>query len=336
MILVRAMDFTRLNIICIFSIIFIFSFVGVRASSALGVGGAIFNYEIAPGGHISHEMVVSIDRNDPPIDIEVEVVGFGQLLDGGNMELKKELDMSPYSARTFLNVSPTSFHLKPGESQKVLLEGYVPANVGDGGRYAIVYLHSLPQGEGKIGVILAIDVPVLLTIQESPKIYNGEITNITLEKPVSGKSINVSIIYKNTGNYHYKALAEVLLMDEADNVLSRNATPLTFSSIIPSCSRIFKLSLSPNDTLMPGTYYVNSIVKLDNGTILDSKKEKLQSETKFEVEKSTTNIWILICLIVVILILVSYILWRIRRARAIIRKTNGDYPLELEKIPQVA
>ena len=46
--------------------------------------------------------------------------------DGSVLEIEPELDKSPFSARPFLKVSPSSFHLNPGGSQEVEVDGTIP------------------------------------------------------------------------------------------------------------------------------------------------------------------------------------------------------------------
>ena len=123
---------TKAKRILLASMIIISSIVTAPVSG-FSVSGAIFEAEVAPGQSISHNMTVSIDESDPPMNLLAEVVGFGQTLDGGNIELSPMADTSPCSARSFLSVDPTSFHLDPGESQNVLLDGIVPFDIGSGG-----------------------------------------------------------------------------------------------------------------------------------------------------------------------------------------------------------
>ncbi len=242
------------------------------ASAGLGVSGAIFEANVTPGQHISHEMLVNIDPKDQPMDFVAGVIGFGRSLDGANAEIRPELDNSPYTARPFLKVSPASFHLEPGGSKEVVLEGNIPSGVGEGGRYALVNIRSLPTGNGNVGMAVAIDVPVRLTIANTRLIKTGEITNLSIDKPISRKMQNVSLLFNNTGNYHYYAFAEADLMDAKGNILANSSTPLTASSIIPRTARLFKMELIPKQELRPGSYKINSTVRLKDGSMLATKE----------------------------------------------------------------
>lgn len=242
------------------------------ALAGLTVSGSYFDAEVAPGQHIEHNMNISTDPGDRAIDLQVDVLGFGRNLQGQNVELKPEEDLGPYTARPFLKVSPRNFTLSPGAYQKVLLEGDVPSDVGEGGRFALVYIHSNATGSGNVGVVVAIEVPVRLTIAGTRLDKRGEIASLNLGKPVSRERQNVSLIFKNTGNYNYYATAEAFLKDRNGTVISNASTPATPNSILPATSKQFDLSIAPKLRLPSGSYRIDSMVKLDNGTILASKE----------------------------------------------------------------
>ncbi|HSD57369.1 MAG TPA: hypothetical protein VLB04_04230 [Methanotrichaceae archaeon] len=257
-----------------------FLLIFMPASSALGVEGVIFEAEAAPGQHVDHEMTVSLRENEAPLDLQVDIQDWGQTLDGSNQELE-EGAKSSCSARGFLQASPSSFHLEPGGSQKVLVEGDVPENVGSGGRYALISVHSLPtveedeESEGNVGVAVAINALVRLTIPGTERLREGEITDMKIEDPTSCEHQNISLIFKNTGNYHYKACAKAALKDEEGNLLVNSSSPLS-SNMIPSASRIFFVSLRPEKELLPGTYRISATVEQEGGSVLASKDTEIK------------------------------------------------------------
>jgi hypothetical protein len=254
---------------CGFLILFILPVPGL---AGLGVSGALFMENVSPGQSVAHEIVVNSDLTDPPMDFIVEVAGFGQALDGGNIRLQEEVDNSPYSARSFLNISPKSFHLDSGASQKVVLDGIIPKDVGNGGRYALASIHSQPMGNGTVGISVGADVLVALTIVGTEQQISGEITGLELIKPVESEHTNVSLIYKNTGNYHYKSRVEAVLSNDKGEFIINASTPLSFSSILPTMSREFKMSLNPGKKLSQGKYRINASVNLEDGTVLATKE----------------------------------------------------------------
>ena len=134
----------QIRLVPIFAaLVFLISAAGI-ASAGLGVSGAFVEKEISPGGSISAIMKVSLGESDSPTDIAVEVFGLGQDRNLMLLCLNASSD-TPYSARPFLNASPSSFHLDPGKSEVVTLRGSIPADVGSGGRYAVVNIHRVPR-----------------------------------------------------------------------------------------------------------------------------------------------------------------------------------------------
>jgi hypothetical protein len=244
----------------------------VPAEAGLTVSDGLLMANVTPGQHISHVMNVSIDKIDPYTKIQAEINGFGQKLDGSNDNLPAKLDVSPYSARPFLNITPNEFNLEPGGTQKFLLNVDVPRNIGKGGMYALVNIYSPPISMGILSVVIAIDVPVVLTIAGTEQIKKGEIVDLEISKPVSIEQQNVSVILKNTGNYHYKAFVEAVLRDKMGKILANASLPVSLTSILPFTLRMFDLSLVPRIPLDPGTYYVNATVRLENSTIIANRE----------------------------------------------------------------
>jgi hypothetical protein len=256
--------------------IIIASLLCLTASPALcgtDIRGALFIAEGNPGDYVDHSMTIGIDDTDSPKNFSVQLMGFGQSLSGASSPLKPEEDISPYSARPFLEINLTEFHLDSGGSQTVNMTGRIPDDVGEGGRYAIVTISSLsPGGEGSVGISVGFEVPVLLTIDGTELIHTGEITDVEIDEIESSPGIKVSAIFKNTGNHHYKAKAGAVLQDKSGKVLAEASTPLSFSSIIPPNSREFKLSLEPGAELNPGAYNLNVTISLKDGTVLANKE----------------------------------------------------------------
>lgn len=252
-------------------------FLVLPLSSALGVDGATLVAMVTPGETIHHEMTVSLAESEAPMDLIANLSGMNQTLSGTYQAVNEENDTGPYTARPFLNISPTSFHLDPGGSQKVILEGTVPESIGDGGRYALVTLKSAPLGNKSVGVLTEIQVPVALTISGSNLIKTGEITGLKVDEPPLATMQNVSLTFKNTGNIHYKALAEADLKDRYGKVLA-NGTSRSGSSINPESSRLLEIKLIPASRLDRGAYMVSAQAKLDDGTVLATR------EARFEIK----------------------------------------------------
>jgi hypothetical protein len=125
--------------------------------------------------------------------------------------------------------------------------------------------------EGNVGVAVAINSLVRLTISGTELLRKGEITDLRIEDPSSCEHQNISLIFKNTGNYHYKACAKAALKDEEGNLLANSSSPLS-SNIIPSASRIFFMSLAPGKKLQPGTYCISAVVEQEDGSVVAAKE----------------------------------------------------------------
>ncbi len=239
----------------------------VPVLAGLRVSGAILVTDVSPGETITHQMAVGIRVSDPAMDILVDVK---------DVDVK---DIGEYSAKNFIAIDKTSFHLEPGGSQDVVVTIHVPQDVGAGGRYAIVYVHSLPSGEGQVGTTVAVNVPIYLTIKGSELIHTGKITELTIGKAVSGQPVVIFTTLENTGNHHFKIKGEVTVSDASGETLDTIYTSLTSSSIVPTLSAQLKATYIPQGELPLGVYSVKSRVMLEDGTLLD------EASGSFEVKE---------------------------------------------------
>ena len=145
----------------------------VSANPGLRVSGAILVTDVSPGDMFTHKMIVGTKDEDQPMDILVDVGAVRQSLDGGYQLLQASEDTGTYSARQFITLDKSSFHLEPGDSQDVIASIHIPEDVGAGGRYAVINVHSQPTGQGQIGIVSAINIPIYLTIKGSQVLHTG-------------------------------------------------------------------------------------------------------------------------------------------------------------------
>lgn len=250
------------------------------ATASLGVKGAIFNAEAAPGEHVVHELNVSLSSDETsPVNMSADLMDWHQNPSGLSIGVKDNPDIAPYSARKFLSVSPSNFTLAPGSYQKVKIEGDMPA--GDGCRYAVVFVHIIPSAEKEntgIAISFGMNTLVLLTIKDSKLVKTGEIDDMSLEEPVSSRQQNFTMAFENTGNYHYRINASALLKDEKGDIL---ATALPASRdikepVVPTARRKISLSFVPSSELKPGNYVASAEVALVDGTVLATKETSFQ------------------------------------------------------------
>jgi hypothetical protein len=243
--------------------------------AGLKVVGSIYTGTLTPGSAGIHTMTVSTQPDDPPMDLMVDILGFGQTPQQSYQGLSPELDTSPYSARTFITVDPQTFHLNSGESQVVKATITLPNNAGDGGRYAMITLRNAPVGNGTTAIVTAVSVPVIVTIKNSAMTRTGTIAEVTVGDVVPGQPIRITTMLKNTGNSHYIPKINVTVTDSAGKIVADVAPDAPPRAIIPTATVNYQASLGTD--LPPGTYTASSKVSLEDGTVLDTKT------TSFEV-----------------------------------------------------
>ena len=249
------------------------------ANPGLRVSGAKLIADVAPGQTITHTMTIGIGDVDPPLDMLVHVTGFGQSLEGAPQVLEDSEDTSPFSARSFITLDTTSFHLDPGDSQQVTATISIPQDVSAGGRYALIDIRSQPIGEGSVGVITAVAVPIALTIKGSELIHEGKITEVSTSDATSGQPVDIFTTFQNTGNHHFKIKGEVTVSDASGETLDTISLPLTASSVMPTLLRQLKATFIPQGELPLGVYSIKSRVMLEDGTLLD------EASGSFEVKE---------------------------------------------------
>jgi hypothetical protein len=254
----------------IYAILLLLAFALIMPVSCLRVDGSLLETEAAPGEHIRHVMTVRLSEGEQSVFAEAKVMGYGINKEGGIDPVEKEDDNNPYSASGYFKVSPESFQLEPGVPTEVVLEGDVPSDIQPGGRYALVEIHTAPQGNGTIGFATAIIVPIRLTINGTNLIKTGEI----VESDISGDDV-LSWSFKNTGNLHFIVSAEAILKDDEGKVIGNFSSQKVVA--VPESVYPFKISLNPDNNLTPGTYTVELSAIGEDGILLDS------SEKTFEV-----------------------------------------------------
>lgn len=157
----------------------------------------------------------------------------------------------------------------------MIVKGQVSKDVGSGGRYALVSICSLPEksktgSENSVGISVAVSALVRLVIAGTDQTLRGEIREANLFN-VSRKHQNLSLLFENTGNCHFKARAEAILLNKEGSILGRASSPLS-SNILPDAKRLFLLPLAPERALEPGCYFVKATMACENGTLLASKE----------------------------------------------------------------
>jgi hypothetical protein len=245
----------------------------VPAASALHVDGVKILMDVRPGMNYTFPMGVSIDAKDPATAIAVDVMGFGQGDDGSYTQVLPVSDTGPYTARPFLSVPEPVLMLKPGEARSFNATIRVPADAVPGGRYATIYIHpeqAAMSGTGA-GVVTAILVPVMLTVQGGPLEETGTITGLRAADPVPGQPAMILVTLNNTGNHHYYgATANVTVTDTRGHLVAAGTSKPSVWALIPGNE--MTLRVSPAPALPLGTYTVKAVARIgEGGAVLDTK-----------------------------------------------------------------
>lgn len=250
----------------------------VLLGSSLGIEitGSLWMQDISPGDEVSQEITLGLSQNDTAANYTLELFGLDQNVQGIN--IPAEEDASPYSAVPFIEFSKNQVHLEPNSSEMVLATAKIPQDVGEGARYAII---SVKQEEKKskkrsVGVTSGVNIPVIFILADSELNETGEISKLDSEEPINPEMLNISILFNNTGNMHYKAKAEAELKDANGEILGTGETPVSFSSIVPPFAHQFDISIKPGTRLEQGTYNLTATVKKDDGTELDKKQINIE------------------------------------------------------------
>jgi hypothetical protein len=235
------------------------------ANPGLHVTNAILVAEVAPGDTITHKMEANIASSDSPMDLIVEVRDLENISE-------------EYSARNFVTLEQTEYHLEPGIPQEIIATVHVPTDVGNGGRYAVVVIKQKPKETG-VNIVVAVNVRLYLTVKESQLVHSGEITNISTGDAVSGKPVEFTTTFRNTGNHHFKFKEVFSISDSQGEELDKIYTSLSAASVIPSLYDDIKATYIPKSSLPLGKYSLKVTAMLDDGTVLD------EAEGYFEVKE---------------------------------------------------
>jgi hypothetical protein len=157
----------------------------VTAAPGLNVDGASCIQTILPGKNYVHSMIVT-NTSSAALNIVIEAEGLAQNSDGTNISVSADEDTSPFSALSYIySIDNPSFYLEAGGSKTVNADIRVPEGATAGTRYAMINIRSLPSGAGQVGVSVAVNVIVVITVPESSGItastpqITGEITDLT-------------------------------------------------------------------------------------------------------------------------------------------------------------
>ena len=250
---------------------------GPTGSEMLSVQPSLINVTAKPGATTTTQLTVRAAAN---LSVTIKSQGLGQGTDGSFAALAADKDAGAFSARSMITASPESLQVKPGDTVAVNVNITVPANVGDGTRYAILTITGMPASPGSstnVGFGVELGVSAIVQIANTPQTKTGEIDGIDVGKALPGQALPVSVSFKNTGNTHFGAVPDELvttatLQDGSGTQLASASANGDQLSIIPGFTRGMPLSMTPMRPLVDGTsYHIEVGVGLKDGTIFDRK-----------------------------------------------------------------
>ncbi|NVO66848.1 hypothetical protein [Methanofollis tationis] len=225
--------------------------------AALRVTGAKWEGEVSPGVPAAHTIVVEPSPGEGEMDAVVEVLGFANAPD------LSYVATGPCSACSSLSVSPTSLHLVPGERATVRATFTPPSS---GCFYALISIRTLPAGEGAMGVVTAVQVPVMLT---SPGAV-AETARIDSVDLVTDGAPAVEIWVTHTGDRHFYGLSGAAeVRDAGGPVIWSGAVDPAAHALVPGSS--VRLSIPVEAALPSGTCRVAARISGGDGTVLDER-----------------------------------------------------------------
>jgi len=250
---------------------------GPTGNEMLSVQPSLISLTAKPGATTTAQLTV---RSAANLSVTIKTQGLGQALDGSFTALAPDKDTGAFSARSMITASPESLTVKPGDTIKLNVNIAVPANAGDGTRYAILTITGMPPapaGSSNVGFGVELGVSTIVQIANTPQHKTGTIDGIDIGKALPGQPLPVTVSFKNSGDTHYGAVPDELVtsatMQDASGAQLASATVNGSQlSLIPGFTRAMPLSMTPSKPLVDGTsYHIEVGVGLKDGTIFDRK-----------------------------------------------------------------
>jgi hypothetical protein len=158
---------------------------------------------IAAGQVVKPQWLEIENRGSVPLTVDAQLEGLAQ---NGNGSSLLETD-APYSATTWVTLSPDHFQVGPGTRRYVRVLVRVPPNPEPGDRnLAIIFLLPAPLGRGNIHVAQGIGVPVLITVP-GPVIDHLSLARLAAPGFSAGGPINMTATVRESGDVHHSFMS---------------------------------------------------------------------------------------------------------------------------------
>jgi P pilus assembly chaperone PapD len=261
----------------------------VALAAPVFAGVSVYNGKIeqtvSPGQTYTYTMTVQ-NSSDSPADFGVEVDGYGTSANQDFVVLSPADDTSPESARTMLTVTPTAFHLEANATQDLTVTATIPPGTGAGGRYAIIFIHTIAASGQQVATVSAVAARVLLTVTGNTTDTTTQVTALAPTAAVNNTA-GVLVTLNDSGNYYVKPQVEATLMDGSKIIAT--GTVDTGWPIIPGYSRQYQVNFTGSGTIPAGKYQVAVNVKDGAGNLLAQSTYPVQFTTQQVLQTTTTT-----------------------------------------------
>jgi hypothetical protein len=230
-------------------------------AGGLTVHGGKIESSVEPGKSYSYNMRVE-NTSDEPMEIAIEVAGYGTSGTSDFIPLDTAKDTSSFSAREMIAVAPAIFSLAPGSAQDIVAQARMPSGLPDGGKYAIIFIHTLPSG-GAVSTVKAVAARVMLTNAGSALNETSAVSGLRWN-PQS--PLDIAFTLSNAGNHHFKPHIAASL-SSSGTVVARASYDAQWP-LVPGYGRDFSLRLEPSGPLPPGEYQSRITVTNDAGAVV--------------------------------------------------------------------
>jgi hypothetical protein len=258
-------------------------------AAPVAAGVTVYNGKIegtvSPGQTYTYTMTVQ-DSSDFPADFGVEVDGYGTSAGQDFVVLSPADDTSPESARGMLTVTPTAFHLEANATQDLTVTATIPPGTGAGGRYAIIFIHTIAASGQQVATVSAVAARVLLTVTGNTTDTTTQVTAVDPTTAANNNTAGVLVTVNDSGNYYVKPLVAATLMDGSKIIASGSVD--TGWPIIPGYSRQYQVNFTGQGTIPAGKYQIAVDVKDGAGNLLTQGTYPVQFTTQQVLQTTTT------------------------------------------------
>lgn len=263
---------------CLFLLaLFLAGAVLAAPAAALRVEGARIALDVEPGKTYTAPIGISLRADEPGGDFAVDVLGFGQSpADGTYVGLEAANDTSPYTARPFIAIQGSPVRLEAGGRTTLNATISVPADVREGGRYAILLVHPAATATGApASFATAVAIPVFLTVKGAAVSDSGTIEELGPASVPPGRPFEATATLRNSGNRHvYGVVQHVTVTDAGGATVATAKTQPLERALVPG--NAVRSAVTVNQTLAAGTYRLTSRMETRDGALLAERTEALQ------------------------------------------------------------